>query len=137
MPELRSNMLRVYDTACSFALQAHMIAWQLQRYEVRADGSQAQPRQAAVTHTRCTCRDGYGEERYEKVELQKRVAAEFAHFSGSHFHMVNALRGIEDVHQDVCRVATSVLSQRDAGSLPLRELWGSEPDEIADQNVVV
>ena len=60
--------------------------------------------------------------------MQQRVATEFDRFQerDTNFHAIDAARSSEAVHADICQQAAEVLRRRDAGELPLRELWGDE-----------
>lgn len=62
-------------------------------------------------------------ERYEIVELQKTVAAEFDALRDDRFHVINGARSADDVHGDVRAIVAAVLARRDAGELPLLDLW--------------
>ena len=68
-------------------------------------------------------RADYGAERYEKVEMQKRVAEEFRSLHDATFHVIDASGSVAEVHSRVRAVAEAVLARRDAGQLPLRQLW--------------
>lgn len=72
------------------------------------------------------CRADYGAERYEKVEIQRRVAEEFwalAEDRADLFHVIDGARAIEDVHQEIQGVAQRVMSSCIAGEQPLLQLW--------------
>lgn len=89
----------------------------------------AHPRRWLKAQARC--RDGYGAERYENEQLQRRVATEFERFQGdSRFHCIEAGRSSDAVHADVREQAMRVLHARDAGALPLQELWGDENAQV-------
>ncbi len=46
-------------------------------------------------------RGGFGEERYETVELQKMVAQQFRELSDGSWHIVDARQTVEDIHSQV------------------------------------
>eukprot|EP00892_Ulva_mutabilis_P006402 jgi/Ulvmu1/4133/UM019_0112.1 len=70
-------------------------------------------------------RDGYGQERYEKLEMQQRVAEEFKHLQDARFHVIDASRTVDDVSSDVQAVADVVVRACQEDNPPLDKLWES------------
>ncbi|KAJ3180441.1 hypothetical protein HDU87_001950 [Geranomyces variabilis] len=67
-------------------------------------------------------RAGYGEERYERIEFQEKVAAAFAELRDERWVVVDGTRPVEEVQRTIEKVAREVVAK--AGMEPLREdLW--------------
>lgn len=70
-------------------------------------------------------RSGYGEERYEKKEFQKRVSENFTKLKDQkYWKVINASGTIESVHQDMLSVAEKVI--KDVKEKDIGKLWSEE-----------
>lgn len=69
------------------------------------------------------CRDGYGQERYEVLELQQRVAQEFKQLEDGRFAIIDASGSVEEVSKAVHAVAAAVLEKCQSENVPLGKLW--------------
>ncbi|KAK9917300.1 hypothetical protein WJX75_002930 [Coccomyxa subellipsoidea] len=67
-------------------------------------------------------RGGYGNERYEKEEMQKEVARQFSLLADDTWHTVDAAQSIEDVEIQVRDIADSAVAACSEGPA-LRLLW--------------
>ena len=63
----------------------------------------------------------YGEERYEKVDFQKKVERLFEALKGPEWHELDASKDIESLHTEICSVTDSVIETR--RNTPIGELW--------------
>ena len=63
----------------------------------------------------------YGEERYEKVDFQKKVERLFEALKGPEWHELDASRDVESLHTEICSVTDSVIEGRK--NSPIGELW--------------
>jgi thymidylate kinase len=72
------------------------------------------------------CREGYGQERYEQVALQKLVRDEFEKLRDARFHFIDGARDIDVVHADIKEIATEVV--RLCQQTPLELLWGKRKE---------
>jgi thymidylate kinase len=70
------------------------------------------------------CREGYGQERYEQVALQKLVRNEFEKLRDARFHFIDGARDIDVVHADIKAIASEVVRLRQL--TPLELLWGKQ-----------
>lgn len=68
-------------------------------------------------------RGGFGEERYEREEFQRRVVAQFETLRDENWNVVDAARPLEDIHADLCKAATAAAEQCRKGGVALRTLW--------------
>ncbi|KAJ3172255.1 hypothetical protein HDU88_007073 [Geranomyces variabilis] len=67
-------------------------------------------------------RGGYGQERYERIEFQEKVAAAFAELRDERWVVVDGTRSVEEVQLQIEKVARAAIMK--AGTEPLREdLW--------------
>lgn len=69
------------------------------------------------------CREDYGAERYENVSFQQAVREEFQALHDEHFHVVDANRGIDEIHSDIVGIARQTAQACLSGKKPLTELW--------------
>lgn len=77
-------------------------------------------------------RDGYGQERYEKLEMQKCVAKQFKHLEDGRFAIIDARRPVHEVSQDVKAVAAAVIARCQKNICPLGKLWEQPSFSIVD-----
>ncbi|KAJ3159604.1 hypothetical protein HDU86_001613 [Geranomyces michiganensis] len=67
-------------------------------------------------------REGYGEERYERIEFQEKVAAAFEELRDERWVVVDGTKPMEKVQQEIEELARTAILK--AGTEPLREdLW--------------
>ena len=66
-------------------------------------------------------RGGFGDERYEESEMQKRVAANFADLRGPSWRVLDAVRDVDVVRADVEAVVLEAASR--AEDAPIGLLW--------------
>ena len=69
------------------------------------------------------CLQGYGEERYENVNLQREVVKQFEALADSTWHFVDASASQEIVHDRIREIADDVVQGCLDGKKPLRRLW--------------
>ena len=69
-------------------------------------------------------RGAYGEERYEKLDFQRRVAQQFQLLTEPWWTLVDAARGEDEVAKDVESTARAAVA-RAAGGEPLQRLWNA------------
>lgn len=63
----------------------------------------------------------YGEERYEKVDFQKKVERLFEALKGPEWHILDASRDVESLHTEICSITDSIMEERK--NSPIGELW--------------
>ena len=63
----------------------------------------------------------YGEERYENVNFQKKVAKQFEALKGPEWCELDASRDVESLHTQICDITESVIKERK--NSPIGELW--------------
>ena len=63
----------------------------------------------------------YGEERYEKVDFQKKVERMFEALKGPEWHELDASRDMESLHTEICNVTDSLMEK--IKNSPVGELW--------------
>lgn len=79
-------------------------------------------------------REGFGEERYEKAEMQARVKQCFEGLRQPDWCVVDASQSIEAIHEQIWAHAQAVVARCAAGQAPLRQLWdGAELALLAGQ----
>ena len=83
-------------------------------------------------------RGNFGEERYEKIDFQKKVREQFLALrdedsgtgsgsgsgSGSTvvpWHIINAQQSIEEVHKEITAIVDAAIAE--SGSKPISKLW--------------
>ncbi|KAG2487939.1 hypothetical protein HYH03_013518 [Edaphochlamys debaryana] len=74
-------------------------------------------------------RGGYGQERYEKLDFQRKVAEQFAALVDGQWLGVDATGAPEAIHQQVLAAVRPVV-QRAVGGAPLGRLWDYAPLEL-------
>lgn len=79
------------------------------------------PHAASPPTVEWSCREGYGEERYEQVALQKKVGGEFNELKDTRFHFIDGARDIATVHGEIQAIAADVVQR--CKSMPLDLLW--------------
>ncbi|KAK3244080.1 hypothetical protein CYMTET_46295 [Cymbomonas tetramitiformis] len=67
-------------------------------------------------------RGGYGEERYEKVDLQQKVASNFIALQDDTWQMIDATRSIAEVQEEVQMHAKEVIKKCEGGAA-FTHLW--------------
>ncbi|GLC38054.1 hypothetical protein PLESTM_000679100 [Pleodorina starrii] len=82
-----------------------------------------------MTAEATAARGGYGQERYEKVEFQKKVMEAFEALRDERWAVIDASGTIEDIHQQVVAVTEPVVRQALAGRA-LGRLWDYQPMEL-------
>ena len=82
----------------------------------------------------------YGEERYEKRDLQLRVRQRFGQLEKLDlaegrvpWHVVSAAQSVEAVHADICKIVQKTLAQVKTGNKKLGKLW-EEGEYVASIN---
>ena len=66
-------------------------------------------------------REIYGQERYEKVDFQKKVEIQFEALKGPEWHELDASRDVESLHAEICNITDSVIEKRK--NSPRGQLW--------------
>lgn len=73
-------------------------------------------------------RGNFGEERYEKIDFQKKVREQFMLLKSEDkesaavdWHVVNAAQSIDEVHNEIVGIVDRVLSS--LGDKPVGKLW--------------
>lgn len=73
-------------------------------------------------------RGNFGEERYEKIDFQKKVREQFMLLKGEDqasktvpWHVVNAAQSIDEVHSEIVGIVDGVLASLD--NKPVGKLW--------------
>lgn len=81
-----------------------------------------------ICHSTPSQRGNFGEERYEKIDFQKKVREQFMLLktedqasAAVNWHVVNAAQSIEDVHSEIVGIVDGVLAQ--LGDKPVGKLW--------------
>ncbi|GLC50878.1 hypothetical protein PLESTB_000442000 [Pleodorina starrii] len=82
-----------------------------------------------MTAEATAARGGYGQERYEKVEFQKKAMEAFEALRDERWAVIDASGTIEDIHQQVVAVTEPVVRQALAGRA-LGRLWDYQPMEL-------
>jgi len=73
-------------------------------------------------------RKGYGAERYEKLEIQRRVYSSYMHFSTQpYWHAIDGTKDIDSIAAEVCVKAEQVVSSVAASDAPVTTLWDNAP----------
>ncbi|GFR40521.1 hypothetical protein Agub_g1090 [Astrephomene gubernaculifera] len=83
----------------------------------------------AMTPEATAARGGYGQERYEKVEFQKKVMEAFESLRDERWAVIDASGSIDDIHKQVVAVVQPVVERARAGA-PLGKLWDNQPMEL-------
>lgn len=68
-------------------------------------------------------RGGYGDEIYEKREVQMEVRVKFFSMMNSAWSVVDALKTPDDIHRQVLALTNKVLRQHEENPKPLAKLW--------------
>jgi dTMP kinase len=83
-----------------------------------------------LTQEQAEQRGGYGEERYEKKEMQQRVRQKFRELQAMDevdgqvpWYVVNAAQSIEEVQQEINQIVESTIDKVNAEEKPLGLLW--------------
>jgi dTMP kinase len=83
-----------------------------------------------LTQEQAEQRGGYGEERYEKKEMQQRVRQRFRELQAMDevdgqvpWYVVNAAQSIEEVQQEINQIVESTIDKVNAEEKPLGLLW--------------
>eukprot|EP00798_Chlamydomonas_sp_ICE-L_P011667 gene11667-34381_t len=71
-------------------------------------------------------RGGFGEERYEKAEMQAKVSQIFETLKDDRWTVIDADQPIEAVQKQVAEVVDAVLAKIDS-TTPVGKLWGASP----------
>ncbi|BDA50650.1 Thymidylate kinase [Coccomyxa sp. Obi] len=79
----------------------------------------------AMTPEAAALRGGYGNERYEKEEMQREVAKQFQLLADDRWHTVDAAQTIERVEAEVRKIAEDAVACC-SGGVPLRVLWAGD-----------
>ena len=66
-------------------------------------------------------RDSYGDERYEKSAFQAKVAQHFEALKDDSWHVLDASKGIADIHAEAYKIVQQVVKEKAA--TPLGQLW--------------
>lgn len=82
-----------------------------------------------LTVEEAEARGGFGEERYEKVEFQKRVRANFGSLMDDSWVVVDAKHSVDEVHAEIKALAQKAIDA--AGDTPLGTLWSEEAEAEA------
>ena len=75
-------------------------------------------------------RGGFGEERYETLEMQRAVQEKFEALRDDSWTVVDAAQDIEAVHRQVRAAVDEALTACRAGRQPLRALWDGTPFKL-------
>ena len=75
-----------------------------------------------ITPQAASTRGEYGEERYEQLDMQAAVVAQFAALRAPWWTLIDAARGVDDVAADVQAAAEAAVARAAAG-VPLDRLW--------------
>jgi len=69
-----------------------------------------------------------GAERYEKLEIQRRVYSSYMHFSTQpYWHAIDGTKDIDSIAAEVCVKAEQVVSSVAASDAPVTTLWDNAP----------
>ncbi|KAG7368691.1 thymidylate kinase [Nitzschia inconspicua] len=89
-----------------------------------------------LTQEQAEQRGGYGEERYEKKELQQRVRERFSQLQATDtengqvpWYVVNAAQSIEEVQQEISAIVEQTIEKVILEEKPLGLLWLSKDEE--------
>ena len=66
-------------------------------------------------------RGGFGVERYEQTDFQKKVAANYDKLKDEDWRVIDADKSVEDLHRELENISLSQIS--DSVSKKLRTLW--------------
>ncbi|KAL4425852.1 hypothetical protein ABPG75_009868 [Micractinium tetrahymenae] len=77
----------------------------------------------SLTVEQAAARGGYGEERYEKADFQRKVLDQFQALRDSSWRMIDASQSIEDIQQQLREQAAAVVARCQRGAAPLGRLW--------------
>lgn len=83
-------------------------------------------------HSHTLYRGGYGQERYEVLELQQLVAKEFKQLEDDRFAVIDGSQTVDEVSQEVYAVAEAVINKCHSESIPLGTLWEPPAFSVAD-----
>ncbi|XP_071476866.1 thymidylate kinase-like [Diadema antillarum] len=80
-----------------------------------------------ISSEAASMRGDYGSERYEKPEMQARVAENFKQLKESHWKVINADQSVEDLHREIQHLALQVMDKE----LPdIGTLWTKKVDSF-------
>ncbi|KAI7842281.1 hypothetical protein COHA_003922 [Chlorella ohadii] len=77
-----------------------------------------------LTVEQAAARGGYGEERYEKADFQRKVLEQFQGMRDSSWRVIDASQSIEDIQQQLREQAGAVVARCQRGGEPIKQLWG-------------
>ena len=85
------------------------------------------------SHLQASLRGGFGEERYENVDLQKRVVETFARLRDPTWKVVDASQSLDEVSEEIFKLCKPVLDSCDEGEAgALQTLWELDGPEGQD-----
>lgn len=77
----------------------------------------------SLTVEQAAARGGYGEERYEKADFQRKVLDQFHAMRDSSWRVIDASQPIEEIQQQLREQAAAVVARCQRGATPLGRLW--------------
>lgn len=76
----------------------------------------------------CVQRGNFGEERYERIDFQKKVREQFMHLKSEDtasgavdWHVVDARQSIEDIQAQIAGIVEGVMAS--VSDKPIKKLW--------------